>query len=426
MKLILRNHDRKGAWTCLLVLAIVGVGYLGGRFHIIGRTRSSVAKSLFSSSTQRPRPNILLHQGHIVENARTYAEINAVLNKRLENQYHEASHWLRLLETTNPSERSRIVAELRRKLVTLLHPWPGPRTELRPQRKLWFSRDGVDVWLVTLSTHPDVSITCALLMPRKVTNPRPALLVLHGMYGNLESIVSDTDYHHAFGLKLAQNGFIVLAPLRVASTINARSTLYIKSLASGWMLESMDLWQLVRAVDYLYSLEQVDREHIGVYGISLGGQHALKLSALDQRLSLTISSAYFTNRFGWLFKRKSPPPNSRPGASATFPPGDRFMDIIEPIFSVDYLPSMNLLFDDLNLVALIAPRFVGIESGINDPRHDAAVTEFEKVSRLYHHVGYPGRALLMPFDGGHEVSVETSMPFLKKWVETPSLTQEQI
>ncbi len=91
------------------------------------------------------------------------------------------------------------------------------------------------------------------------------------------------------------------------------------------------------------------------------------------------------------------------------------MDIIQPVDNVHFLPSMCFLLDDLNLVALIMPRFFGVESGTKDPRHNAAINEFRKVSQLYKHVGYPERAAFLSFEGGHEVSVENILPFINKW-----------
>jgi hypothetical protein len=347
-----------------------------------------------------------------VENADTYVEINRLLDKRVMNQHRQASPWKGLLKTTSPIEQSRIVVQIRDQFLKMLQPWPGPKTDLDPASELWFAQSGIDISLVRLRTHPGVSLLCALLIPQKITTPGPALLVLHGMYGNLQSIVADIDYHHGFGMKLAKKGFVVLAPQRVASTIETRNTLYAKSIASGWTLESIDMWQLTRALDYLASLKQVNPKRIGVYGISLGGQHALWLSALDPRISLTVCSAYFSDRFAWLFKRVSPSPSS--------PPGNAMMETILLIDTVEYMPNMAVVLDDLNLVALIQPRFFGVVTGMRDPRHDAAEGEFKKVSQLYKHVGHPQRATFTSFDGGHETNVESVLPFLKRWVEAES------
>jgi pimeloyl-ACP methyl ester carboxylesterase len=50
------------------------------------------------------------------------------------------------------------------------------------------------------------------------------------------------------------------------------------------------IWDGVRAVDYLCSLEDVDNERIGCIGHSLGGKEALFLAAFDPRIKVTVSS----------------------------------------------------------------------------------------------------------------------------------------
>jgi hypothetical protein len=231
------------------------------------------------------------------------------------------------------------------------------------------------------------------------------------MYGDISSIVADNDYHHGFGFRLAKEGFVVLAPLRVTSTIESRNTVYLKTLAYGWSLEAIDLWQFARALDYLCSMERVDRGHIGVFGISLGGQQALWLSAIDNRISLAICSGYFADRFEWLFKRDSP--------SAASSPGDKMMDNILPIDNVLYLPSMSFLLDDINLISLVQPRFFGVVCGTKDLRYDSARQQFEKVARLYNHVGYPQRTAFISFAGGHEIYFGTeTIQFINKWLNT--------
>jgi hypothetical protein len=125
----------------------------------------------------------------------------------------------------------------------------------------------------------------------------------------------------------------------------------------------------------------------------------LQIGALDQRLSLVITSGYFTDRFSWSFT----------------------MVPLQLASHIDIAPNMAFLFDDLNLIALIQPRFLGVETGVRDGRHESAVSEFEKVASLYQHIGHPERAALITFDGGHETSVDTIMPFLRSWVVTPAL-----
>jgi len=377
-----------------LVLFCVGQGALGSHWNRAEEPRPSTRETQAPAVKPTPPPG----PPQDLTKSETYEQLEALLDARLEQHRRESAEWTRLLESADETKQRSVVARLRSKLLDLLHPWPGPKTDLQPQLEPWFSQDGVDVSLVRLQTHDSLSLQCALMILRKPAGPRPALLVLHGYDGNLQSVVADIDYHHGFGMKLAQRGYIVLAPLRVTASVATNSKLKIKSMAGGWTLEAINLWQLVRAVDYLSTLDQVDRGHIGVYGISYGGQHALRLSALDQRLSLTICSGYFTDRFTWLFKNRIP---------------------MQPAKHIGILPEMGVLFDDLNLVALIQPRFFGVESGARDPRHRMAQEEFAKVCQLYDHIKRPDRAQFMAFNGGHETSVDNVASFLEHWVATP-------
>jgi hypothetical protein len=187
------------------------------------------------------------------------------------------------------------------------------------------------------------------------------------------------------------------------------NTFFIKALASGWNYQAIELWQLVRAVDYLESRSDVDGGHIGVYGISRGGFRSMLLGAVDRRLSLVLTSGQFSNNFARLFRLKSVP---------YIRSDDAMLDILGPHAAPLYAPGMAFLFDQLNQVALIEPRFFGVESGIRDPLHREASIEFKKVEQLYEHVGHSERAAFLPFNGAHEVSVANVRPFLKKWTES--------
>jgi dienelactone hydrolase len=68
----------------------------------------------------------------------------------------------------------------------------------------------------------------ALLQPEQPHPSGAAIIALHGYDGNLESMIEDVDYHHGMATKLARQGYTVLAPHRVASTIVSRNACKIK------------------------------------------------------------------------------------------------------------------------------------------------------------------------------------------------------
>lgn len=61
------------------------------------------------------------------------------------------------------------------------------------------------------------------------------------------------------------------------------------------------LWDLMRCVDYLQSMPQVDDSRIGCAGLSLGGEMAMWLGAMDERIAATVSYTRIWMRRKMLF-----------------------------------------------------------------------------------------------------------------------------
>ena len=389
-----RYLSRPTSWLVASLLA-GSVGYLAGREHLIGHIRSSFV---------RPTEDSLSTPGSSQDESATesYVQIKALLDREMHEQIRRANVYERIIAARNPIERARITAAARETLLEQLEPRPGQNVGPNPTIESRYRQDGVEVHRIRLRTFPGVVVNVALLVPIGTSGARPTLLALHGTGGDLQSLLVDDDYHHGFAIELARRGYVVAAPLLVSSTPEVQF-LSRRALASGWSVHALDLWQLVGVVDYLETLEIVDRTHIGAYGISRGGQRALMLGAVDDRVSLVICSGYFTDRYEWLFENPAWPRRS---------------------WSVlNFVPNMAFFLDDLNQVALIQPRFLAIASGMRTPRHAGAVSEYSKVERLYRHIGYPERTTFVSFDGAHEAYVPGVAPFLDRWresqIETP-------
>ena len=61
----------------------------------------------------------------------------------------------------------------------------------------------------------------------------------------------------------------------------------------GWRV-----WDVMRAIDYLETRDDVESSRIAVMGISGGGTIAFFLSALDTRIAAAVVSGYFQEREG--------------------------------------------------------------------------------------------------------------------------------
>ena len=60
----------------------------------------------------------------------------------------------------------------------------------------------------------------------------------------------------------------------------------------------MMLWDLFRSVDILQSRPEVDRERIGVGGLSMGGEWTMWIAACDERLKAAVVSGWMCTTEG--------------------------------------------------------------------------------------------------------------------------------
>lgn len=397
--------------SVVLVVLLTGVGYLFGHERIIGRAIENL-RNLTSSSNYvdlAPIPDKLLQEELLSE---SYTSLNQFLDQKLRDGLQNNSEWTQLLESVDFPQANSLAALLKSKVARSLGPWPPKPSIFKTSRELLLRRNGISISLLKIDFEDGISLPILLIVPQNEIARKPAILALHGMYGTAQSLIADIDYHHGFAYNLAKEGFIVLAPLRTGATIETRNTLYAKAQAAGLSLEALELRLLQSCLDYLTTLETVNSDAVGVYGISLGGQHALWLAALDERVSCVVVSQYFANRFSWLFRRSD--------GLATAAPTDEMTETILAQDTVLYLNDMGSLLSDLNSIALIQPRYLAIVSGTKNPRFTSAQAEFSYVSKIYKNSGAPAHAAFISFEGNHETSLGSVVPFLRQCLGKPS------
>jgi pimeloyl-ACP methyl ester carboxylesterase len=157
-------------------------------------------------------------------------------------------------------------------------------------------------------------------------------------------------------------------------------------------------WAAGLVVDYLETLPQVDRKHIGMFGYSRDGKMAAIATTLDERISAVIAGS--TGVGGILPWRLAGERNFAEGIESTtrsfptwFVPRLRFFSGREDRLPVDG----NLL------VAAIAPRSVLIEWGSNDEVSNTFGMEqaYQSALKVYRLLGQPDRIGIMRVPGFH-------------------------
>ncbi|HXB67583.1 MAG TPA: alpha/beta fold hydrolase [Candidatus Acidoferrales bacterium] len=157
-------------------------------------------------------------------------------------------------------------------------------------------------------------------------------------------------------------------------------------------------WAAGMVLDYLESLPQVDRKHVGMFGYSRDGKMATIAAAFDERISALIAGS--TGVGGVLPWRLSGERGFGEGIETTtrqfptwFVPRLRFFAGREDRLPVDG----NLL------VAMVAPRPVLMEWGHNDEVSNTWSNEqsFHSAMKVYKLLGQPDRLDIMRVPGFH-------------------------
>lgn len=140
----------------------------------------------------------------------------------------------------------------------------------------------------------------------------PAVLAINGHNGSAWKVMNPDDENYWYGDSFARRGFVVLAVDIAHRPVADRARLYsdypagddpshgnvsrpsieAPGLDSDWEEDGERAWDVMRALDYLLTLPYVDRGRVLVTGLSLGGEIASIVGALDLRVSLSIPAAF--------------------------------------------------------------------------------------------------------------------------------------
>ncbi len=240
-------------------------------------------------------------------------------------------------------------------------------------------------------------------LPKVRSGKVPAVICQHGIGSSPERVFGFDDpegFYHAYGRRLAEEGFAVLAPLNITFP-KPRARLHRLALLLGKTLFGLEVFKIRRFVDFLASREEVDADRIAMWGLSLGGAYTMFTMPLELRIKVGIVSAWFNHRL-----RKMVVDDPR---YSCFLSGEE-----EHIF----IPGWLREFSDSDLVSLICPRPLQIQAGKCDSIAwwPFLVEEFERAKEHYERLGVGDRIELDLHEGGHEIDFEAGLEFLRKWL----------
>lgn len=259
---------------------------------------------------------------------------------------------------------------------------------------------------VVLDVYPELFAWGALVVPKdlKPGERRPVVVCQHGRNGlPRDTIDANKTAYNDFAAKLAERGFITFAPHNLYRGEDRYRWLDRKANAVGATLFSFIIAQHDQILKWLKTQPFVDGDRMAFYGLSYGGETAVRVPAILEDYCLSICSGDFNQ---WTRK-----------IAATDQPFS-FMNTIEW-----EMPYWNLghTFDYAEMAYLIFPRPFMVERGHHDRvgRDRWVAHEYGKVRWLYAQFGLEDKTEIEYFQGGHSINGEGTFDFLHKHLNWP-------
>jgi len=175
---------------------------------------------------------------------------------------------------------------------TELNPLPK-KTPLNVIRRNQRSHGDYTVENIAFESQPGVLVTGSLYAPAEIKGKTPGILSPHGHW-------SDPDDYGRYRAD-AQKRAATLAMMG-AYVFTYDMVGYGEMADYGWEHRKpktlkLQLWNSIRAVDFLLTLDKIDKKRIGVTGASGGGTQSFLLAAVDERIAVSVPTVMVSAHF---------------------------------------------------------------------------------------------------------------------------------
>jgi hypothetical protein len=278
---------------------------------------------------------------------------------------------------------------------------------LNPRMRLFRESEKWTAWDVVLDVWPEVFAWGLLVLPKDIAagERRPVVVCQHGRNGLPRKTIDEGESGYGqVAARLAERGFIAFSPHNLYRGEDRYRWLSRKANTIQASLFSFIIAQHDAILRWLGSLPQVDAARIAFYGLSYGGETAVRVPSILENYALSICSGDFNQ---WTRKVAS---TSEPFS---------FMRTIEW-----EMPYWNLghTFDYAEMAYLIFPRPFMVERGHLDlvGRDHWVAHEYAKVRWLYAQLGLADRTAIEFFQGGHSMKLRGTLDFLQQHLRWPT------
>jgi dienelactone hydrolase len=248
-----------------------------------------------------------------------------------------------------------------------------------------------------LAVLGDYEIYGLLFLPERVGKETPFVISQHGGAGTPElcsDFYGDTNYNHQTR-RVLDRGAVVFAPQLLLWSVPAYGEPYDRAAVDaelaqfGSSITALEVFGLMRCLDYFVGQPYCNAERIGMIGLSYGGFYTMMTAAADVRIRSAYASCSFEETVGmaafydWKWKNS------------------------------------GHMFDEAEIAALIAPRAVCFDAGDRDELFGSGMSkkEYAAAKPFFEAQGVGEKIMLKCFDGGHELDpADDCMDFFFKYL----------
>jgi dienelactone hydrolase len=275
-----------------------------------------------------------------------------------------------------------------------------------PLTRKVYDRERWTGYEVVLDVFENLFATGILLIPKdlKPGEKRPVVVCQHGRSDQPRKMIEgNATIYNNVAAKLADQGFIVYVPQNPYRGEDRYRWLARKANNVRKTLFSFITSQHEQTIKWLGSLSFVDKNRIAYYGLSYGGQTAMRVPPVLEGYCLSICAGDFGD---WTKK-----------VADTHYKGS-FMNTLE--WEMPYF-NMGNTFSYAEMAYLMFPRPFMVERGHHDLiQPDSWIGyEFGKIRFFYDQFNQSDNAEIEYFNGGHSMRGEGTFKFLHKHLNWP-------
>lgn len=275
-------------------------------------------------------------------------------------------------------------AKLRQQIMVSAGLWPLPAKA--PLNAIIFGkldRGDHTVEKVYFESYPGFYVTGNLYRPKNVTGKVPAVLCPHGhwTYGRLENQQHNSGPARA--ASFARQGYVAFSYDMVgyvdSTAISHRFADHnVTKREALWSVNllGLQLWNSIRALDFLLTLPEVDAERLACTGESGGGTQTFLLMAVDERVKVAAP----VNMVSFLMQGGSLCENA---------------------------PNLRIDTNNVEIAALMAPRPMLLVSATGDWTKNMLTAEYPAIRRIYRLFGAEDKVAAVQVDAPHNYNQES-------------------